>query len=146
MALWLVSGALLVTATILFKRWRRSHDLVVINGGQALAAGIALTIPALVFESSDRVRLAPGLRLTQGWLVVVISMGAMLRWLWPRPPGDASRARVWWFLNPVLGLGLGEPLGARDLAGGAVEAAGIYMCSLPPDRHPGRRALLEYPA
>jgi len=156
MVVWLVSVAFLVAATILFKRWRLPHDLVVINGGQALAAGIALAVPALVFESLGRVRLAPGLLLAQGWLVVVISMGAMLLWLWLLQHGDATRASAWWFLNPVLGLGigalvLGEPLGLRDLAGGAVVAAGIYMvqrATRPPSgaprsaRIPGMKTLL----
>jgi drug/metabolite transporter (DMT)-like permease len=132
MAAWLVCIGFLVTGTILFKRWQLPHDLLVINGGQALAAGVALVPPALAFESLDQVRLAPGLLLAQAWLVVVISMGAMLLWFWLLQHGDATRASAWWFLNPVLGLVLaalvlGEPLGARDLAGAAVVAAGIWM-------------------
>lgn len=132
MVAWFGCTAFLVTGTILFKRWRLPHDLVVINGGQTLAAGVALVPPALAFESLDQVTLAPGFFLAQGWLVVVVSTGAMLLWLWLLQHGDATRASAWWFLNPVLGLFLaalvlGEPLGARDLAGAAVVAAGIWM-------------------
>ncbi len=132
MAAWLACIAFLVAGTLLFKRWHLPHDLLVINGGQLLAGGVILTVPTLAFESLSQVRLTPGLLAAQAWLVVVISMGAMLLWLWLLRHGDATRASAWWFLNPVLGLFiaafvLGEPLHVQDLLGSALVAAGIYM-------------------
>ncbi|MBI1847171.1 MAG: EamA family transporter [Candidatus Rokubacteria bacterium] len=46
--------------------------------------------------------------------------------------GDATRASAWFFLNLVLGLGLGalllgEPLGTADVLGSATVALGIYV-------------------
>lgn len=132
MVAWLGCILFLVTATILFKRWRLAHDLVVINGGQLLAAGLALAGPSLAWESMGSVRLTPALLLCQGWLIVGVSIGAMMLWLWLLEHGDASRASAWFFLNPVLGLFLaavvlGEPLRVEDFLGSAVVGAGIYL-------------------
>lgn len=132
MTAWLACIGFLVAGTILFKRWRLPHDLVVINGGQLLAAGVALTLPALAFESLASVRLTPAFFAAQGWLVVGISMGAMALWLWLLTHGDATRASAWWFLNPVLGLFLaalvlGEPLRIQDFLGSALVGTGIWM-------------------
>jgi drug/metabolite transporter (DMT)-like permease len=129
---WLGCMAFLVAGTILFKRWRLPHDLSVINGGGLLVAGCLLTIPALLLESPAQIRLTAGLVLAQAWLVGVISMGAMVLWLWLLAHGDATRASAWWFLNPVLGLYLaalvlGEPLGPGDLGWAIVIATGIYL-------------------
>jgi drug/metabolite transporter (DMT)-like permease len=131
MAIWLGSALFLVAGTIVFKRWRPSTDLLVVNGGQLLAGGVFLLPPALLSESLLDVRLTPGLLGAQAWLVVAISMSAMLLWLWLLRHGDATRAGAWFFLNPVLGLFmgalvLGEPLHAQDFLGSALVAAGIY--------------------
>jgi drug/metabolite transporter (DMT)-like permease len=132
MLIWLCCSGFLVTATILFKRWRLGADLLVINGGQLLAAGIVLTLPALLFESLGAVHLSLPLLAAQAYLITVISTAAMMLWLWLLRHGDATRAGAWFFLNPVLGLFmaavvLGEPLHAQDFLGSLLVGAGIYM-------------------
>jgi drug/metabolite transporter (DMT)-like permease len=131
MLVWLAAAFFLVAATILFKRWRLRADLLVVNGAQLLAGGLVLAPLALVAESVRRVRLTPALVGAQAYLVVAISMSAMLLWLWLLRHGDATRASAWFFMNPVLGLFmaalvLGEPLRAQDFLGSAVVGAGIY--------------------
>lgn len=132
MALFLVCVVFIVCGTILFKRMSFAHDLVVVNGGQLLAAGLALAVPALLLESPADIHPATALWLAQGYLIVVVSGAAMLTWLWLLRHGDATRASAWFFLNPVLGLfmgaaALGEPLRAVDLLGAAAVALGIYV-------------------
>jgi drug/metabolite transporter (DMT)-like permease len=145
MAAWLVCMGFLVAGTVLFKRWRLPHDLVVVNGGQLVAGGLILAGPALLFESPATVRPTLALALSQAWLAGVVSIAAMLLWLWLLRHGDATRASAWWFLNPVLGLFLaalvpGEPLSLIDLGGAAVVAAGIYLVqrATPPATAAGR--------
>ena len=128
---WLGTAVFLVAATILFKRWRLDSDLLVINAGQLLTAGIVLTPPALLWESLHALRITPALLAAQAHMIFVISTAAMMLWLWLLGHGDATRAGAWFFLNPVLGLFmaalvLGEPLHAQDFLGGLVVAAGIY--------------------
>lgn len=132
MALFLVCVVFIVSGTILFKRMPVGHDLLVVNGGQLLAAGLALTVPSLLLESPASIHPTPALWLAQAYLIVVISGAAMLIWLWLLRHGDATRASAWFFLNPVLGLfmaavALGEPLRGVDFLGAAAVALGIYV-------------------
>lgn len=131
-ALFLPCVAFLVTGTIVFKRLRITGDLLVLNGGQLLAAGLALLGPALLLESPARVRLGPGFLLAQAYLILVVSGGAMLIWFWLLAHGDATRASAYFFLNPVIGLFLGalllgEPLAPADFLGSAAVGLGIYV-------------------
>jgi drug/metabolite transporter (DMT)-like permease len=132
MALALLSVACIVAGTVVFKRLRGSHDLLVLNGGQVLASGLALIGPSLLWEDLGRVRPGPGFFLTQAYLILAMSVGAMLIWFWLLREGDATRASAWFFLSPVLGLFfgaalLGEPLGLHDFAGAAAVALGIWL-------------------
>lgn len=122
----------IVSATILFKRWRLSADLVVVNGVGLLVAGVVLAPPSLLLESPASVRFTLSLLGAQAFLVLAVSVGAMMLWLWLLTAGDATRASAWFFLNPVLGLFmaalvLGEPLRAQDCLAGALVAAGIFI-------------------
>jgi drug/metabolite transporter (DMT)-like permease len=131
MALFLAVTGFMVAGTVLFKRARLSADLVVVNGGQLLVAGLVLGVPALL-EAPGQIHLGAALVLAQGYLVVAVSGVAMMIWLWLLAHGDAARASAWFFLNPVLGLFmgallLGEPLHWRDFAGAAAVALGIYV-------------------
>jgi drug/metabolite transporter (DMT)-like permease len=132
MALFLVCTVFLASATLLFKRATIEADLVVVNAGQCLAGGLALAVPMLVLEDVARIRWTATLLAAQAYLVFGFACGAMLLWLWLLSRGGAARASTWFFLNPVLALLLaaallGEPLGARDLAGAAAVALGIAI-------------------
>lgn len=122
----------LVAGTVLFKRLRLRHDLVVVNGAQLLAAGLALAGPSLALEPVALVRFTPAFLAAQAFLVLGVSCLGMGIWFWLLSHGDASRASAYFFLNPVLGLFLGalllgEPLRLQDFAGSAAVAAGIYV-------------------
>lgn len=132
MALALLAICFLVAGTVAFKRIRPPQDLLVVNGAQLLTSGLALLAPSLLWEPVASVRLTGSFLLAQAFLVLGVSCAGMLIWFWLLRNGDASRASAYFFLNPVLGLflgwlALGESMGARDVAGTAVVAAGIYL-------------------
>ena len=122
----------LVAGTLVFKRLRPAPDLLVLNAGQLLTAGVALAGPSLAWESLASVRFTPSFLAVQAYLIVGISWIAMLIWFWLLTHGDATRASAFFFLNPIFGLFLGalllgEPLTAVDFAGSAAVALGIYL-------------------
>jgi drug/metabolite transporter (DMT)-like permease len=132
MFLILIANAFLVGGTILFKRWHPTEDLTILNGVQLVAAGLALMIPSLLTEPVAQVHLTPTLLVAIGYLVVVVSLGAMTIWFLLLRNGDAARASSYFFLNPIFGLFLGalllaEPLHPLDFLGTLGVAAGIYM-------------------
>jgi len=132
MALILLAIAFLVTGTILFKRWGLTENLLVVNGGQLLAAGVALMIPSLLLEPVGSVRFTPSFLAAWGFLILGVSCAGMWIWFWLLSHGDASKASAYFFLNPILGLFLGallmgEPLHPLDFAGSAAVAVGIYL-------------------
>jgi drug/metabolite transporter (DMT)-like permease len=132
MALVLLSIACLVAGTILFKRMEDVPDLLVLNAGQLVAAGVALAVPSLLWEPLGEVRLTASFLAVQAFLIAGVSWLAMMAWFWLLSHGDATRASAWFFLNPILGLllgalVLGEPLRPEDLAGGVAVALGIYV-------------------
>jgi drug/metabolite transporter (DMT)-like permease len=132
MVLVLLAIACLVAGTLLFKRVEPRWDLLVLNGGQLLVAGLTLAIPVFLLEDLGAVRLTGSFLAAQAYLIVAVSWVGMLIWFWLLGHGDATRASAYFFLNPILGiflgaLLLGEPLQARDFAGAAVVAAGIWL-------------------
>jgi drug/metabolite transporter (DMT)-like permease len=137
MALFLLTIAFIVAATVLFKRWALRADLLVVNGGQCLAAGLALALPALALERPADVRWTGALLAAQAYMILVVSGAAMLLWLWLLRRGDATRASAYFFLNPIFGLLLGavfldERLALRDAAAALVVGAGIYAVQRAP--------------
>ncbi len=132
MFLILVANAFLVGGTILFKRWQPGEDLTILNGVQLGAAGLALLIPSLLIEPVAQVHLTPAVLAAIGYLIVVVSLGAMTIWFLLLRNGDAARATSYFFLNPIFGLFLGalllaEPLHPLDFLGTLGVAAGIYL-------------------
>jgi drug/metabolite transporter (DMT)-like permease len=136
MALILLAICFLVAGTILFKRWRLTTDLLMVNGGQLLAAGVALMAPSLLFEPVGSVRFTGEFLAAWGYLILGTSCAGMWIWFWLLSHGDATRASAFFFLNPVMGLFLGalllgEPLRPLDFAGSAAVALGIYLVQRP---------------
>ena len=132
MVLILLANALMVTGTVLFKRWAPAHDLVVINGIQLITASFVLLIPSLLFEPVSTVRWNVEFLGAIGFLAFGVSCGAMLIWFFLLRSGEAARASAFLFLNPVLGLFLGrlllgEPLRPLDFLGSAGVGLGIYL-------------------
>ncbi len=132
MLLILLANALMVTGTILFKRWAPTFDLVVINGVQLAVASVALLVPSLLLEPVAGIRWGLSFLGAVGFLALGVSCGAMIIWFYLLRAGDASRASAFFFLNPVLGLFLGalilgEALHAVDFAGSLGVGLGIYL-------------------
>lgn len=132
MALMLLAICFLVAGTVVFKRLRFTQDLLVVNGGQLLAAGVALLVPSLLWEPLGAVRFTASFLGAQAFLILGVSCAGMLIWFWLLRHGDASRASAYFFLNPVIGLFLGwlllgEPLHSQDFAGSVAVALGIYV-------------------
>lgn len=132
MALMLLAIVFLVAGTVVFKKLRVPQDLLVVNGGQLFAAGVALSISSLLLEPVGTVRFTASFMAAQAFLILGVSCLGMLIWFWLLRHGDASRASAYFFLNPVLGLGLGalllgESLRLGDFAGSAAVAIGILI-------------------
>ena len=130
----LVGGAIvcLVAATLIFKRSKTERDLMVLNGGQLLAAGIVLIVPSLIWEPVADLRLTASFLGAWLYLITGVSWLGMWTWFWLLRHGDATRASAYFFLNPIFGLFigallLGEPLGPVDFVGSAAVALGIYL-------------------
>lgn len=128
----LLANALMVSGTILFKRWAPNQHLTTLNGVQLLAASVALLLPSLLMEPVGLIDWSPSFIYAMAFLVLGVSIGAMLIWFLLLRNGDASRASAFFFLNPVLGLFLGalllgEPLRPFDFAGAVGVGLGIYL-------------------
>jgi drug/metabolite transporter (DMT)-like permease len=122
----------LVAATVIFKRSAIGGDLVVLNGGQLLSAGLLLLVPSLAWEPLADLHVTASFLGAWAYLIVAVSGLGMWTWFWLLSHGDATRASAYFFLNPIFGLFLGalllgEPLGATDFVGTAVVALGIYL-------------------
>src|SRR5262249_39662902 len=131
MALVGLATVCIVTAALIFKRLPADRDLLVLNGGQLTAAGVALALPSLAWEPLGGVHRTPGFVGAWLYLIAAISWLAMGLWFWLLRHGDATQASAYFFLNPVFGLllgalFLGEPMSAVDFAATAAVALGIY--------------------
>lgn len=130
-----------VAATIFYKRYPPREHPFVVNAVQLSAAGLALVLPALLFEHPERIHIDAPLAWSFLYLVLVISIGASLLWFWLLKRGDASVVSSYYFLTPIAGLALaalllGEPFGFRDALGLVAVAAGIALINRLPHRHP----------
>lgn len=126
----------LVAATIFYKRYPPREHPFVVNAVQLGAAGLALVIPALLFEHPEQAQVGAPLVWSFLYLVLVISIGASLLWFWLLKRGDASVVSSYYFLTPIAGIALAaillrEPFGLRDGLGLVAVAAGIALISRP---------------
>jgi drug/metabolite transporter (DMT)-like permease len=124
--------ACLVAATVLFKRRPLLQHPLVVNTVQLGSAGLALIVPAALFEHPTSMRLDGPLLWSFVYLVLVISIAASLLWFLLLERGEASVASAYYFLTPIFGLGLaavllGESVGPRDLLGLVAVAVGIVL-------------------
>ncbi len=127
----------LVAATIFYKRYPPREHPFVVNAVQLSAAGLALALPALLFEHPEQIHIDAPLAWSFLYLVLVISIGASLLWFWLLKRGDASVVSSYYFLTPIAGLALaalllGEPFGLRDGLGLIAVALGIALINRQP--------------
>ncbi len=135
-------GALiaLVAGTILFKRFMPSGSLVIGNGVQNLAGGLALIPFWLASESLGQV--VPSVRLLIALLFLTLfsSILAYLLWFHLLTVAGATAASAYHFLMPPLGLFfawllLGERIEPFDLVGVLPVALGIWLVTHAPAPH-----------
>ena len=127
-------GALvaLVAGTILFKRLAPKGSLLIGNGVQNLAGGLALAPFALTLESVGDVVPSARLLVTFLFLALLSSIVAYLLWFHLLTVAGATTASAYHFLMPPLGLSfgwllLGERTEPFDLLGVLPVALGIWL-------------------
>jgi drug/metabolite transporter (DMT)-like permease len=122
----------LVGGTILFKRFAPNTDLVVGNGVQTLAGGLALAPFAFTFEHVGEIIPTWRLAAAIAYLVLCASMVGYLLWFHLLTVFGATAASAYHFVMPPLGMLFGwvlldEHVEARDLLGILPVAVGIYL-------------------
>jgi drug/metabolite transporter (DMT)-like permease len=134
----------LVGGTMVFKRFGPSGSLVLGNGVQNIAGGLALAPVALTLENVGDV--TPSARLLAGFLFLALlaSIFGYLLWFHLLKVAGASRASAYHFLMPPLGLFfgwllLGERAEPFDLLGVLPVALGIWLVTHATTRQPGAR-------
>jgi len=124
-------------ATLYQKKYCADADLR--SGGfiqLAVASIVALPL-ALVVEGFE-VSWTPALVLASGWLSIVNSIGAVSLLFLMMRKGEASKVASLFYLIPgttaLMGFAvLGETLGGMTLAGFAVTAGAVHLCTRKPD-------------
>jgi drug/metabolite transporter (DMT)-like permease len=136
--------AALVGGTILFKRLPPRGSLVIGNGVQNLAGGLALAPFALTLENVGDV--VPSARLLAAFLFLALmsSVLAYLLWFHLLKVAGASTASAYHFLMPPLGLFfgwllLGERTEPFDFVGVLPVALGIWLVTHATTRQSGAR-------
>src|SRR5262245_8965916 len=122
----------MVGGTILFKRLKPQGSVMLGNGVQNLAGGLALVPFAFTFESVGDVVPSWRLVLALGYLVLVVSVCTFLLWFHLLTVSGATAASAYHFLMPPLGVLFGwllldERVAWPDLLGIVPVAIGIYL-------------------
>jgi drug/metabolite transporter (DMT)-like permease len=117
--------------TLYQKRYCTTMDLRTGSVIQFAAASIAIWTLALLFETLA-VDWTPSFVFALGWLVVVLSLGAISLLMALIRRGVASKVASLFYLVPPLTaflgyLMFGEQLGGTELAGMAATAVGVYL-------------------
>ncbi len=130
-----VAGVLALTfATLMVAGATSGGNVLMVVGLQMLVAAVVLTPAAAVLEP---LAVVPSWRLAAAFAYTLVVPGLVATFVWltlVRRIG-ATRAAVFHFLTPPVGVGiaallLGERLGPLDLAGVAIVAAAILMVQL----------------
>jgi drug/metabolite transporter (DMT)-like permease len=136
-ALTVAALVAMVGGTILFKRLKPQGSLMLGNGVQNLAGGLALMPFAFTFESVGDVVPSWRLFVALAYLVLVVSVCTFLLWFHLLTVSGATAASAYHFLMPPLGVLFGwllldERLAWPDLLGIVPVAIGIYLVTRAP--------------
>jgi drug/metabolite transporter (DMT)-like permease len=131
-ALTVTALVAMVGGTILFKRLKPQGSLMIGNGVQNLAGGLALVPFAFTLESVGDVVPSWRLVLALAYLVLVVSLLAFLLWFHLLTVSGATAASAYHFLMPPLGVLFGwllldERVAWPDLLGIVPVVIGIYL-------------------
>jgi len=130
-ALTILANCVMVAGNLAYKSWQKESGLVRSHSVQLLIGGVTLLGLAAIFEDASTIVWGQSLFWAEAFLVVGVSFGAMLSWLYLLSHGSASKAGAFLFLVPLFGLLqsamlLGEKLSASDLLGVAVTTLSVY--------------------
>lgn len=130
-ALTVMANCVMVAGNLAYKRWQSESGLVRSHSVQLLVGGVTLLALAWATEDASAIQWGQNLFLAEAFLVVGVSFGAMLSWLYLLSHGSASQAGAFLFLVPLFGLLqsaylLGEPLSTSDLFGVGLTTLSVY--------------------
>ena len=117
--------------TLYQKRHGAGVDLLAGSFFQYLATAMLMGWLSWSFESGDT-DWTPQLLLALAWLVLVLSVGAILLLMWMIREGEAARVATYFYLVPPVTalqtwLLFDETLGAIAIAGVVVTVCGVYL-------------------
>jgi drug/metabolite transporter (DMT)-like permease len=124
----------LTFATLAVRGASAGGNVISVVGWQMLVGSLALTGPALIFETWNAT-LSPVVIAAFAYTVIMPGLVATLIWFWLVGRIGATRAATFHFLNPVFGVAiawalLGEAIGPLDVAGVLVTTFGILAVQL----------------
>ncbi len=124
----------LTFATLAMRGASAGGNLVSVVGWQMLIGSLALTGPALLFETWEA-NLSPVVLAAFAYTVILPGLVATLIWFWLVRRIGATRAATFHFLNPVFGVAiaallLGEAIGPIDAIGVLITTLGILAVQL----------------
>lgn len=128
-------GALaLAFATLAVRGASSGGNLLMVVGIQMMIGSVALTGPALLFETWDTNWTWP-VTLAFAYTVIMPGLVATMIWFWLVRRIGATRAATFHFLNPVFGVAiaaalLGESIGSLDIIGVGIITLGILAVQL----------------
>lgn len=130
-----IGGAIAAAvATLAVRGASGGGNLLMVVGLQMLVGAGVLALPALLFEPRV-IRLSPPLFMAFAYQIAIPGLAATLVWFWLVKRIGAIRASTYHFLNPFFGVTiaavlLGEAIGALDILGVTIAAAGILAVQL----------------
>lgn len=124
----------LTFATLAVRGASAGGNVISVVGWQMLVGSLALTGPALFFETWSAT-LSPAVIAAFAYTVIMPGLVATVIWFWLVGRIGATRAATFHFLNPVFGVAiawalLGEAIGPLDVAGVLVTTFGILAVQL----------------
>jgi len=126
-----VSVAGWATGALLQKRVKTRASPLIVGAVQQLAAGLAMFVPAAIFEKApSTLPLRPGLALA--YLVVFGSLIGFSSFIYAMTRLPVALVSIYTFVNPVVAVFLGwlffrEPFGRREFAAMLVIFAGVAL-------------------
>ncbi|MEM6372292.1 MAG: DMT family transporter [Pseudomonadota bacterium] len=133
-ALCLIAALALTVATLSMRTMSTGGNLMMVVGLQMFVGAFVLAVASALTETI-RVSLTP--ELVAAFAYTTLAPGLLATWIWFALVAriGATKAAAFHFLNPFFGVAvaavlLGEQLGARDVIGVAIIAAGILAVQL----------------
>ncbi len=131
-ALVCTSTIAFAAGTVFYKRYAAHIPMLWINAWSTFFASLVLFPVALAFEEMSAITWNSALIGTIAYLVLIVSIGAMLLWFWLIRLIDASKASMIHLMNPLLGLFLAWQLldeipDQNELLGALPIVAGVLL-------------------